>query len=50
LRYREALFEITPLELVHSVITEEGALSGKEMHQRLLRDRSKMKETECQEC
>lgn len=50
LRYREALFELTPLELVHSVITEEGVLSGKDMRQRLLRDRSKMKETECQEC
>ena len=48
--YREVLFEITPLAMVHSIITEEEVLSGPEMQKRLLRDRSKMKETECQEC
>lgn len=47
---REALFEITPLELVTAVITDEGPLSGEEMKKRLLMDRGKMKDTECQSC
>ena len=49
LRYDEVVFEMTPLSMVHSVITEEGTMSGDDMQKRLLRDRSKMKETECQE-
>ncbi|TFG56793.1 MAG: hypothetical protein E4H30_02935 [Methanomassiliicoccus sp.] len=50
LRYSESIFEITPLSLFHSVITEEGVLSGVEMEKRLLRDRSKMKENDCHDC
>jgi translation initiation factor 2B subunit (eIF-2B alpha/beta/delta family) len=50
LRYRERVFEITPLRLFHSIITEEGAISGEEMEKRLVQDRSKMKLTECQGC
>jgi ribose 1,5-bisphosphate isomerase len=46
----EELFEISPLSLFTSVITEEGMMSGQEMEKRLLRDRSKMKNTECEEC
>jgi len=49
LRYQEVVFEMTPLEMVHSIITEEEVLSGVEMQKRLLRDRSKMKDTECQQ-
>jgi translation initiation factor 2B subunit (eIF-2B alpha/beta/delta family) len=48
--YHEDLFEISPLSLFASIITEEGILSGQEMENRLLRDRSKMKNTECEEC
>lgn len=48
--FQEDVFELTPLSLFHSVITEEGSFSGEEMRKRLLHDRSKMKETECQEC
>jgi len=48
--YHEDLFEISPLSLFGSIITEEGALSGNEMENRLLRDRGKMKNTECEEC
>lgn len=47
---REAVFEITPLELVTAVVTDEGVLSGEEMKKRLLKDRSNMKDTECQTC
>jgi translation initiation factor 2B subunit (eIF-2B alpha/beta/delta family) len=47
LLYRERLFEATPLHLFHSIFTEEGALSGAEMRERLLKDRGKMVETEC---
>jgi len=50
LSYRESIFEIAPLSLFHSVITEEGALSGVEMEKRLLHDRSKMKENDCHDC
>ncbi|HNU36605.1 MAG TPA: hypothetical protein PKJ15_08395, partial [Methanomassiliicoccales archaeon] len=50
LKVREAVFEITPLELVTAVVTDEGVLSGEEMKKRLLKDRSKMKDTECQTC
>jgi len=49
-RVKEAVFELTPLDLVTSVITDEGVLSGDEMRKRLLKDRSKMKDTECQSC
>lgn len=48
--FREDVFELTPLHLFSSIVTEEGAFSGEEMMKRLLHDRSKMKETECQEC
>ncbi|MDD1772080.1 MAG: hypothetical protein LUQ09_04095 [Methanomassiliicoccales archaeon] len=48
--FREDVFELTPLSLFHSIITEEGTFSGEEMRKRLLNDRSKMKETECQGC
>ncbi len=47
---KEVVFELTPLELVTSVITDEGVLSGEEMKKRLLKDRGKMKDTECQSC
>jgi translation initiation factor 2B subunit (eIF-2B alpha/beta/delta family) len=50
LRYHEAIFELTPLPLIHTVITEEGVLTGEEMQKHLLTDRGKMKVTECQEC
>ncbi len=50
IKVREAVFEITPLELVTAVITDEGVLSGEEMRKRLLKDRSNMKVTECQSC
>lgn len=50
LKVREAVFEITPLELVTAVVTDEGVLSGEEMKKRLLKDRSRMKDTECQTC
>jgi translation initiation factor 2B subunit (eIF-2B alpha/beta/delta family) len=50
MKVREAVFEITPLELVTAVITDEGVLSGEEMRKRLLKDRSNMKVTECQSC
>lgn len=49
-RIKEFVFERTPLELVTSVITDEGVLSGEEMKKRLLKDRSNMKVTECQSC
>ncbi len=47
---REAVFEMTPLELVTAVITDEGVMSGEEMRERLLKDRRNMKVTECQTC
>ncbi len=50
MKVREVVFEMTPLELVTVVITDEGVLSGEEMKKRLLKDRSKMKDTECQTC
>jgi translation initiation factor 2B subunit (eIF-2B alpha/beta/delta family) len=50
MRVREAVFELTPLELVTAVITDEGVLSGEEMRKRLLKDRGNMKVTECQSC
>lgn len=49
-KVKEAVFEITPLELVNAVVTDEGVLSGEEMKKRLLKDRSNMKVTECQSC
>ncbi len=49
-KFREAVFELTPLELVTAVITDEGVLSGEEMKKRLLKDRGNMKVTECQTC
>ena len=50
MKVREVVFELTPLELVTAVITDEGVLSGEEMKKRLLKDRSRMKDTECQTC
>jgi translation initiation factor 2B subunit (eIF-2B alpha/beta/delta family) len=50
MKVREAIFENTPLDLVTTVITDEGALSGEDMMKRLLKDRSRMKDTECQTC
>lgn len=47
---REAVFEVTPLELVTAIVTDEGVLSGEEMKKRLLKDRGNMKVTECQSC
>jgi len=50
LRVREVVFEMTPLDLVTAVVTDEGVLSGEEMRKRLLKDRGNMKVTECQSC
>ncbi len=50
LKVKEVIFELTPLDLVKSVVTDECVLSGEEMKKRLLKDRSKMKDTECQTC
>jgi translation initiation factor 2B subunit (eIF-2B alpha/beta/delta family) len=50
LRVREVVFELTPLDLITAVITDEGVLSGEEMRKRLLKDRGNMKVTECQSC
>ena len=49
-RIRETVFELTPLELVTAVITDEGVMSGPEIKKRLLKDRGNMKVTECQSC
>jgi len=49
-KIKEAVFELTPLELVTAVITDEGVLSGAGMKKRLLKDRGNMKVTECQTC
>ncbi|MCG7844763.1 MAG: hypothetical protein MIO90_04970 [Methanomassiliicoccales archaeon] len=49
LRYHESVFELTPLPLFHTVITEEGVLTGPDMQKRLLSDRSKMKDSDCHE-
>lgn len=50
MKVRESIFEITPLELVTAIVTDEGVLSGEEMRKRLLKDRGNMKVTECQSC
>jgi len=50
LKVKEVVFELTPLDLVTSVITDESVLSGEEMRKRLLKDRGNMKVTECQSC
>ncbi len=50
LKVKEIVFEMTPLDLVTAFITDEGAISGTEMRSRLLRDRSRMSDTECQTC
>ncbi|MHC1709639.1 MAG: hypothetical protein AB9819_04465 [Methanomassiliicoccales archaeon] len=50
MKVREVVFEMTPLDLVTAVITDEGVLSGEEMKKRLLKDRGNMKVTECQSC
>ncbi|MCX6651548.1 MAG: hypothetical protein NT131_07835 [Methanomassiliicoccales archaeon] len=50
LTVQEQLFEIAPLSLFTSIITDEGTFTGQEMEKRLLHDRSKMKDTDCQEC
>ncbi|MHC1680484.1 MAG: hypothetical protein AB9860_04430 [Methanomassiliicoccales archaeon] len=49
-KVKEVIFELIPLDLVTSVVSDEGVLSGEEMKKRLLKDRGNMKVTECQSC
>jgi translation initiation factor 2B subunit (eIF-2B alpha/beta/delta family) len=49
-KVKESIFDLTPLEMVTAVVTDEGVLSGEEMRKRLLKDRGNMKVTECQSC